>query len=310
MPNELALTVRGGEGALDSFALRVTRVPVVFVNAYMVGEPGGPWTLVDTGLPGSAARIRSAAEARFGAGARPEAIVLTHGHFDHAGNAAELAAGWNVPIYAHPLELPYLTGLSDYAPKDPTVGGAIAFMSRFFPTSGYDFGARVRPLPDDGTVPGMPGWQWLHTPGRTAGHIALFRTADRTLLAGDALATMDLDSWMAQATRAPEFSRPPTPLTPDWTAARASVNRLAALHPRAVGAGHGIPITGGGAAMGLVSFAAGFAPPARGRYAAEPARANERGVISVPPPAPDPFPGQVALGAAALGVLAMARRRR
>jgi MYXO-CTERM domain-containing protein len=190
------------------------------------------------------------------------------------------------------------------------VGGAIAFLSRFFSTSGYDFGARVRALPDDGSVPGMPGWQWLHTPGHTAGHVALFRTADRTLLAGDALATMDLDSWMAQATRAPEFSRPPTPLTPDWTAARASVNRLAALHPRAVGAGHGIPITGGGAAMGLVELAASFTPPARGRYAAAPARADERGVVSVPPAAPDPLPGQVALGAAALGVLAMARRRR
>ena len=59
------------------------------------------------GLPFSAGFILKAAEERFGPGARPNAIVLTHGHFDHVGSLKTLAEQWDVPIYAHPLEHPY-----------------------------------------------------------------------------------------------------------------------------------------------------------------------------------------------------------
>src|SRR3712207_2334926 len=100
-------------------------LPISFVNVYFVGRPGGSWVLVDAGLPGTAQQILAAAAARYGSGSRPEAIILTHGHFDHAGAARRLADDWNVPIYAHELEHPYLTGRSSYPPPDPTIGGAI-----------------------------------------------------------------------------------------------------------------------------------------------------------------------------------------
>ena len=32
---------------------------------------------------------------------KPVAVLLTHGHFDHAGGAAELAEEWQIPGYAH-----------------------------------------------------------------------------------------------------------------------------------------------------------------------------------------------------------------
>lgn len=299
--------------AFEQVTAGVARLGVVFVNVYFLGEPGGPWVVVDTGLPHSAALTRQAAAERFGADARPEAVVLTHGHFDHAGSARELAEAWDVPIYAHPLELPFLTGRSDYPPQDPTMGGAIAFLARFFPHAGYDLGDRVRPLPEDGRVPGVDGWQWLHTPGHTPGHVSLFRPADGVLVAGDALATMDLDAWSAQVTKPRRLSRAPAPFTPDWQAAHRSVARLVDLRPSLVAAGHGLPIADADVADQLHGFAAAFRSPSSAtRYVPEPARFDAAGVAAVPPPVPDPWPRRwaaVAVGAAAgLGLLAWLRR--
>src|SRR5688500_4041361 len=104
----------------------------------------GPWVLVDAGLAGAASRIVRAAESLYGPDAAPNAIVLTHGHFDHVGSLRELVRRWQVPVYAHELELPYLTGRSSYPPPDPAVGGgAMAFMSRFYPRRPIDLGDHV-----------------------------------------------------------------------------------------------------------------------------------------------------------------------
>ena len=97
----------------EPVAAGVGRLGILFVNVFALGEPGRPWLLVDAGLARSAGFIRRAVARRFGAGARPEGILLTHGHFDHVGAARDLAEGWDVPFYAHPLETPYLTGRSD-----------------------------------------------------------------------------------------------------------------------------------------------------------------------------------------------------
>ncbi|MCA1651349.1 MAG: MBL fold metallo-hydrolase [Acidobacteria bacterium] len=304
----------GVRGSLDperplEYAPDVLRIATGIVNTYLIGE-NDHWVLLDTGIAGFGRMIRRGAEARFGVGTRPAAIILTHGHFDHAGNADALAAEWNAPVYAHPLELPYLNGQSDYPPPDPTVGGAMAFMSRAYPHRGRKLSSDVRPLEDG--VPGLPDWRWLHTPGSTAGHISLFREVDRLLLAGDAMATMNLDSWVEQVRRTPEPANPPAPLTTDWEAARRSVEKLAALGPQAIGAGHGLPLAGEGLPDVLADFAATFTAPARGRYAVAPAYAGPSGVEWIPPPVPDPFPRQAA-GAAlvAFGVwgLAAAARR-
>ncbi len=276
--------IRTEETSSPDFAPGIVRLKLGgFVNAYLVGEPGGDWALVDAGTPGAAAKIRRHAKERFG-DRPPRAILLTHGHFDHAGSAADLAEAWNVPVYAHRLELPYLTGRSDYPPQDPGVGGALGVLSRAFPHHGFDLGARVHPLPEDGSVPGLAGWRWIATPGHTAGHVSYLREGDGLLLAGDALATVDQDSALAMITERPEFSVPPAPFTTDWEAGRASVERLAALLPTAVAAGHGRPAVGPKVAVDLARFAEVFEPPRDGRYVGSPAVADESGVVAVPPP--------------------------
>jgi glyoxylase-like metal-dependent hydrolase (beta-lactamase superfamily II) len=279
----------------------VVRLRTWIANMYLVGSPGGPWVLVDTGTHGNAERIREAAAQRFGRDARPAAILLTHGHRDHAGSALELAEYWDVDIYAHRLERPFLTGKSVYPPPDPMAGGAFSFMSRFFPSSTINIGRRLRDLPDAGEAPGLPGWKWHFTPGHAPGHVVFFQRDESVLLAGDACTTMDLDSTLGVLAQEPRISRPPAPFTYDWEQARQSVELLAGLRPMAIGAGHGEPMRGSAVAAGLEDLARNFPKPS-GRYAAEPARIDETGLTFVPPPFPDPAPKI----AAAVGVAAVA----
>src|SRR3954469_25866514 len=189
--------------AMDGFvevARDVAFMRCAMVNVAPVRNPSR-WVLIDTGLPGYGPAIRRAAEARFG-GKPPDAIVLTHGHFDHVGSLEDLLATWNVPVYAHALEMPYLTGRSPYPPPDPLVGrGAMAILSRLYPRGPIDLGARVHELPSDGSVPDAPDWRWIHTPGHTPGHVALYRDSDRTLISADALITTKQESMLAVMTQ-------------------------------------------------------------------------------------------------------------
>ncbi|MMZ57464.1 putative metallo-hydrolase YflN [compost metagenome] len=245
---------------------------VQIVNICFVGDPKqtNGWALVDTGMPRSADKIIHAAEEHFGAGTRPEAIILTHGHFDHVGAVVELTETWKVPVYAHELEMPYLTGQSDYPPADPSVdSGLVAKMSPFFPRHSIDLGSRVQKLPMDGSIPEMPGWRWIHTPGHTPGHVSLFRDADGILIAGDAITTTEQESLYKVITQKQELHGPPAYFTTDWQASFESVKRLAALKPSAMVSGHGVPMSGESLIQGLEALVENFERteiPKEGRY--------------------------------------------
>ena len=288
------------------------------VNVMFVGAPGaasGSWALVDAGLPGSADRIKRAAAVLFGAESRPAAIILTHGHFDHVGALHTLVRDWDVPVYAHELELPYLTGRSAYPPPEPLVGGGLmAALSFTFPNSPIDLGGRVHALPADGSVPGMPGWRWIPTPGHAPGHVSFVRDSDRTVIAGDAFTTTKQESLLAALSQRPEMHGPPMYFTPDWDAARRSVKHLADYSPTAAITGHGPPMSGSRLQQQLHQLAQHFderARPSHGRYKDRPAITNSDGVVDVPPPVVSAR--TLAIAGVALGAivaLAVSRRRR
>ncbi|TDM06994.1 MBL fold metallo-hydrolase [Macrococcus lamae] len=215
-------------------------------NVYFVGHPSSKeFVLVDGGLPNSATQIKMAAEDIYGKGARPKAIILTHGHFDHVGSIIELVHDWQVPVIAHPREIPFLTGKEYYESPDPSVGGGLAArMSFMFPKRPINLQDNVYALPEDGTVPFMPGFQWIHTPGHTPGHVSFFRPADRVLIAGDAFVNVKQESLRKVFLQTEELNGPPKYFTPDWVSARESVRRLAALKPRVAVTGHGKEIVG------------------------------------------------------------------
>jgi glyoxylase-like metal-dependent hydrolase (beta-lactamase superfamily II) len=275
-------------------------VRTAIVNVYLFGTPRtgeDGWVLIDAGMPGYAGSIARAAEDRFGADTRPAAVILTHGHFDHVGSLRALSRRWGVPIYAHRRELPYLTGEAAYPPPDPTVGGGMAAMSPVFPRGPFDFGPLVRALPEDGSVPGMPGWRWISTPGHTPGHVSLFRDSDRSLIAGDAFVTTRQESILAALTQRPEMHGPPAYFTPDWGAAARSVEELADLEPEVAATGHGRPMRGRPMREALRRLAENFdelAVPSRGRYVEHPADTS----AALYRPAPERRAGQVAAGVA------------
>lgn len=143
--------------------------------AYLVLD-GAP-VLIDCGSPlGSAALHGHLARL----GVRPAdivAVVGTHGHFDHVGGAAELAAA-GVPILIHPGD-----------------AEAVATGDPIRTTAGFLYGQAFPPvattaLADGGVVTaGSARLEIVHTPGHTPGSVCVVASVDgrRVLLAADTL---------------------------------------------------------------------------------------------------------------------------
>ncbi|WP_188208186.1 MBL fold metallo-hydrolase [Alkalibacillus aidingensis] len=244
---------------------------IQIVNIILVGDPESDrFVLIDAGMPNSSEQIISEVEDRFGAKKRPEAIILTHGHFDHVGAIIELIEYWDVPVYAHELEIPYLTGEKSYPEPDPSVeGGMVAKMSRLFPNEPVNLGNHVKALPEDGSVPELPKFKWVHTPGHTPGHVSFYRENDGALIVGDAFVTVEQENLWDVITQRPDISGPPRYLTTDWEVAKKSVEKLEALKPTVAITGHGLPLTGEELTKNLRALVENFdqiAIPDHGKY--------------------------------------------
>ena len=223
-------------------------------NVYLVGSASG-WTLVDTGWAGSADAIKTAAEAVFGPGARPAAIVLTHIHPDHSGAAGVLARFWQVPVYVQPDELPLAAGryLPQYGmPLDRwiivPIMGLLPSRTRQRIEAANSITDLVQPLDPQGGVPGLADWIWVPAPGHTPGHVAYLRPKDGILIAGDAALTVDLNSVGGLLLGRQRVAGPPRYTTWDWPAATRTIRALAGLEPRVLLPGHGRPLPLGSAA--------------------------------------------------------------
>lgn len=242
------------------------------VNVYFIGNPAisSDWVLIDAGMPESGGRILKEAEKRFGPDHQLKAIVLTHGHFDHVGGIIDILEKFPVPVYAHPLEFPYLQGQKNYPEPDSTVeGGLVAKMSAAFPKKAINISEHLKELPASGDIPQLPDWKWLHTPGHSDGHISLFRFEGRIIIAGDAFVTVKQDSFYKVLIQKKEVCGPPVYLTTNWQAAWESVIKIANLQPSIAATGHGKPMRGPKLAAQLVRLVNYFpyiAVPDYGRF--------------------------------------------
>lgn len=138
--------------------------------------------LLDTGFPGDAKRIRRVLT-ELGAGPKDvRAILLTHGHLDHAGNAAEFQAWTGAPVYAHPLEQPHLDGRFPYGGW-ARVCGALEAAGRAI--TSYRPVAIDVPLREGMELPFWGGLRVVHLPGHTLGHCGFYSERHDLLFSGD-----------------------------------------------------------------------------------------------------------------------------
>jgi glyoxylase-like metal-dependent hydrolase (beta-lactamase superfamily II) len=222
--------------AITSNSFQLTRLGLA--NCYLVHESDG-FTLLDTGLPGSADDILTAARA---IGATIRRILLTHAHLDHVGSVDALAAKlgtedspWEFACSARSLPLlqkPPNKALASGEPAGKIKGSVPGIETR--PNRFVAEGERYGSL------------RCIATPGHIPGHLSFLDERDGTLFAGDALVGVGR---LTVTGFAPWFFSFPNMATWSKTTAIASAEKLLDLPIERFACGHGTIRSGGISAL-------------------------------------------------------------
>ncbi|MGI3901611.1 MAG: MBL fold metallo-hydrolase [Janthinobacterium lividum] len=165
---------------------RIVAVPILprgMVNSFiLVGERP---IVVDTGVPGSAAKILAALAREGFSPGDVSLILITHRHVDHIGSAAALKRATAAPVAVHALDADWLRR-GDGGLRPPTGWGGRLLDLTGLPSQ------RAEPCEPDLVIDtavslepyGVRDGTVLHTPGHTAGSISAW-LPNGDVLAGD-----------------------------------------------------------------------------------------------------------------------------
>jgi glyoxylase-like metal-dependent hydrolase (beta-lactamase superfamily II) len=188
------------------------------VNVYLVGD-----VVIDAG--GRPDRRRILKQVR-GRGVKAHAI--THAHPDHQGASHAICTELGIPYWvpegdADAAEDPRLIRERQPAARINDV------MHKVFTGPAHHVDRRL------GEGDDVAGFQVLHTPGHSRGHVCFWRERDRVLICGDVMSTAN------SLTLMPGFTEPFRFFTPDPAQNRASLKRVLDLEPALIAPGHGPP---------------------------------------------------------------------
>jgi hydroxyacylglutathione hydrolase len=163
----------------------IQRIDLGLVNCFLI--KGNKWIMIDTGIPGQMASIKRYLERKGIALNEIELIILSHAHFDHAGNAYKLKEKTGAKIAIHQLDKGWLEAGQSLYPKGRTLLGKIlSSIGRSIPSINFTPVIPDIIVSDEGMSLeeyGIPG-RIIHTPGHTSGSTSvLLETGDA--LVGD-----------------------------------------------------------------------------------------------------------------------------
>jgi len=151
---------------------------MITVAVFLVRGDDG-WTVIDTG-PENHEKVVMDAVLAHTRGEKPRLLILTHGHPDHAGNAARLRTEWRLKVAAGRREIPYLTEPVFYR-KIPA-HTPLHYLFNLFAQPAMIGKSVDLPLDEKMIIAGM---EVFHVPGHAPGMVALLQRADRALICAD-----------------------------------------------------------------------------------------------------------------------------
>lgn len=207
-------------------------------NAYLLTSPD-ELVLIDCGIRSDFVRIQAQLEQTGYALSQLSLIVLTHGHGDHAGSAAQLQETTPAEFAAHPEEIPYLRKEASLPFRSLLKKALFGLADQvLLPRPALD---RIQPVQEGDRIQPAGGLEVIHTPGHTPGSISLFQPERRILFCGDAL-------FLAHPLSGKSGLRlPPNLVTADPDRAYRSAEKIVGLEPEMLCPGHGRPLTSGAA---------------------------------------------------------------
>ncbi len=200
-------------------------------NAYLAAGSG--LVLIDTGMPADSDRIISAIKHIGYNPADLQAIVLTHGHLDHAGSAARLQQISGAQVAAGAADAEYIEGRRMLCSMPREGAGGKVFRLVLFVLEKYI--QRYAPVQVDikhapGGHTDISGLSLIGTPGHSPGSISVYDSQQKVLIVGDALSGE------------PEVHLPPRPGCACYAEALRSVQKLARCDFDICLFGHGPPL--------------------------------------------------------------------
>ncbi len=204
------------------------------MNIYFLEDEGGA-VQFDAGSKAMTKAARAAAAELGGV----KQVVLGHAHADHRGTAPFMG----VPVLCHPDEVADAESDASIAPYWDLSQLPVAPVRWIYPflLRRWDGGA----VKIDGTVSEgdeVAGFRVLHFPGHAPGLIGLWRESDRVAIVSDVVYLVD--SARLKPLPQGEASVPHPAWAWDHARSKESVRRLAALEPKVVCTGHGLPLRG------------------------------------------------------------------